>query len=128
MSRYIVDVLGVGSFRHDIYKQKLNEVKIKKCRSISTIYRLFTDISDTISVTNAARGTKCSFLQFWPIYRPKIHLDPTARIVGHVEDRNFVSKIQNLQRLHADLTVKIQSVLIQRSDFNHFDSNGYIFI
>ena len=61
MSRYIVDISGVGSFRQDINKQKLNEGKIKKYRPMSMIYRLFTDISDTISITNAARGTKCNF-------------------------------------------------------------------
>ena len=47
MSRYIVDILGVGPFRHDIIKRQSFEGKIEKYRSISAIYRLFTDISDT---------------------------------------------------------------------------------
>ena len=61
MSRYIVDISGVGPFQRDISKRKSNEEKIEKYRQISAIYRLFIDISDTISVTNAARGSKPIF-------------------------------------------------------------------
>ena len=68
MLRYIVDILGVGSSRHDISKRESNERKIEKYRPISTIYRLFIDVTNIISVTYAAQGTKCSFLQFWTIY------------------------------------------------------------
>ena len=38
MSRYMDDILSVGSFRHDINKRKSNEGKIEKYRPISTIY------------------------------------------------------------------------------------------
>ena len=51
----------------------------------------------------------------------------TAVVLGHVEGSDFVSEIQNFQWLVADLTARIQSVLIQRPNFNPFGSNGYIF-
>ena len=68
MSRYIVNISGVGPSRQDISKIKSNEGKYKKIsvniNDISSIYQLFTDISDTMSVTNAVHGTKSRILQF----------------------------------------------------------------
>ena len=48
-------------------------------------------------------------------------------VLGHVEGCDFFLEIQIFQRLVDDLTARIQSVLIQRPDFNPFDSNNYIF-
>ena len=54
MSRYIVDILGVGLSRYDFCKRKSFVGKIGKNRPISAIYRYMTDISDTKLVINAA--------------------------------------------------------------------------
>ena len=58
MSRYIVDILGVGSSRHDISKRQVIEGKIRKISvnigDISSIYRLWPDILKSKSVKVAA--------------------------------------------------------------------------
>ena len=71
MSRYIVDISGVGPSRYDFYKRKSFERKIRKNRPISAIlgdispiYRLWPDISESKSIKvavmqkNAKKKTK----------------------------------------------------------------------
>ena len=71
MSRYIVDISGVGPSQHDFCKRKLIVGKIGKktpnIGDISPIYRLFTDIS--------------------PIYRLFTDISPIYRLFTDISDK-----------------------------------------